>query len=41
MQKIPKQEYTTEFKERAVKHVKEGKSIGFVAKGARTITSSD
>jgi transposase-like protein len=24
MQKIPKQEYTTEFKERAVKHVKEG-----------------
>ena len=25
MEKIPKQEYTTEFKERAVKHVKEGK----------------
>ena len=32
MQKIPKQEYTTEFKERAVKHVKEGKSIGLAAK---------
>jgi hypothetical protein len=30
MQKIPKQEYTTEFKERAVKHVKEGKSIGLL-----------
>ena len=30
--KIPKQEYTTEFKERAVKHVKEGKSIGLAAK---------
>jgi transposase len=29
MQKIPKQEYTTEFKERAVK---EGKSIGLSAK---------
>ena len=24
MQKIPKQEYTIEFKERVVKHVKEG-----------------
>ncbi len=32
MQKIPKQEYTIEFKERAVKHVKEGKSIGLSAK---------
>ena len=32
MEKIPKQEYTTEFKERAVKHVKEGKSIGLLAK---------
>jgi hypothetical protein len=32
MQKIPKQEYTTEFKERVVKHVKEGKSIGLSAK---------
>jgi transposase len=32
MEKIPKQEYTTEFKERAVKHVKEGKSIGLSAK---------
>ena len=32
MQKIPKQEYTTEFKERAVKHVKEGKSISLSAK---------
>jgi transposase len=30
--KIPKQEYTTEFKEQAVKHVKEGKSISAVAK---------
>ena len=32
MQKIPKQEYTTEFKEQAVKHVKVWKSIGLVAK---------
>jgi len=32
MQKIPKQEYTTEFKEQAVKHVKVGKTIGLVAK---------
>ena len=32
MQKIPKQEYTTEFKERAVKHVKEEKLIGLSAK---------
>ena len=32
MQKIPKQEYTTEFKERTIKHVKEGKSIGLSAK---------
>lgn len=32
MKKIPKQEYTTEFKEQAVKHVKSGKSIGAVAK---------
>ncbi len=32
MQKIPKQEYTTEFKERAVKHVKDGKSITLSAK---------
>ena len=32
MEKIPKQEYTTEFKERAVNHVKEGKSIGLSAK---------
>ncbi len=32
LQKIPKQEYTTEFKERAVKHVKEGKSISLAAK---------
>ena len=31
MKKIPKQEYTTEFKERAVKHVKEGKSTGLSA----------
>ena len=31
MQTIPKQEYTTEFKERAVKPVKEGKSIGLSA----------
>ena len=31
MQKISKQEYTTEFKERAVKHVKEGKLIGLAA----------
>ena len=32
MKKIPKQEYTIEFKEQAVKQVKMGKSIGFVAK---------
>ena len=32
MKRIPKKEYTTEFKEQAVKHVKEGKSIGTVAK---------
>ena len=32
MEKIPKQEYTAEFKERVVKHVKEGKSIGPSAK---------
>ena len=32
MQKILKQKYTTEFKERAVKHVKDGKSIGLSAK---------
>ncbi len=30
--KIPKQEYTTEFKEQAVKQVKMGKSIDLVAK---------
>jgi transposase len=32
MKKIPKQEYTAEFKEQSVKHVKAGKSIGAVAK---------
>jgi transposase len=32
MKKIPKQEYTAEFKEQAVKQVKMGKSIGLVAK---------
>ena len=32
MKKIPKQEYTTELKEQAVKQVKMGKSIGLVAK---------
>ena len=32
MQKIPKQEYTIEFKERTVEHVKEGKLIGLSAK---------
>jgi transposase len=30
--KIPKQEYTTEFKELSVKRVKAGQSIGLVAK---------
>jgi transposase len=30
--KIPKQEYTIEFKELSVKHVKDGKSIATVAK---------
>jgi transposase len=32
MKKIPNQEYTTEFKELAVKRVKDGLSIGAVAK---------
>ena len=32
MKKIPKQEYTAEFKEQAVKQVEMGKSIGLVAK---------
>ena len=32
MQKIPKQEYTAEFKEQAVKRVKEGRSVAAVAK---------
>jgi hypothetical protein len=32
MQKIPKREYAIEFKERTVKHVKEGESIGLSAK---------
>ncbi len=32
MKKIPKQEYTIEFKEQAVKQVEMGKSIGLVAK---------
>ena len=32
MQKIPKQEYTVEFKEQAVKRVKDGKTAGAVAK---------
>jgi transposase len=33
MKKIPKQEYTIEFKEQAVKQVKMGKSIGFCSEG--------
>ena len=33
MFEIPKQEYTAEFKELAVKRVKSGQSIGVVAKG--------
>ena len=33
MFKIPRQEYTAEFKELAVKRVKSGQSIGAVAKG--------
>lgn len=32
MQKIPKQEYTVEFKEQAVKRVKDGKTVSAVAK---------
>jgi transposase len=32
MMKIPKQEYTIEFKGQAVKQVEMGKSIGLVAK---------
>ena len=32
MKKIPKQEYTTEFKELAVKRVKDGQTAGAVAK---------
>ena len=30
--KIPKQEYTTEFKELTVKRVKDGQSVGAIAK---------
>ena len=32
MKKIPKQEYTAEFKELAVKRVKAGQTVGVVAK---------
>jgi transposase-like protein len=32
MQNIPKQKYIIEFKERAIKHAKEGKSIGLSVK---------
>jgi transposase len=32
MQRIPKQEYTAEFKEQAVKRVTEGKGVGAVAR---------
>jgi transposase-like protein len=32
MKKIPKREYTVELKEQAVKRVKDGKSVGVVAK---------
>ena len=32
MKKIPKQEYTTEFRELSVKRVKAGQSIGAVAR---------
>ena len=32
IKKIPKQEYTAEFKEQAIKQVEMGKSIGLVAK---------
>ena len=32
MEKIPKQEYMTELKERVVKHVKDGESISLAAK---------
>ena len=32
MQKLPKPEYTTEFKEQAVKRVKDGKLVSVVAK---------
>jgi transposase len=32
MKKIPKQSYTTEFKELAVKRVKDGQAVGAVAK---------
>jgi transposase len=32
MQKIPKQAYTAEFKEQAIKRVKDGKRKGAVAK---------
>jgi len=34
---IPKQEYTAEFKELAVKRVKGGQSVGVVAKDLRLI----
>jgi len=37
MKKIPRQEYTTEFKELAVKRVKDGQTAGAVAKDLRLI----
>jgi hypothetical protein len=40
MQKIPKQEYSTEFKERGVTQVNEGKSIGLSAKECQTQDAS-
>ena len=40
MKKIPKREYTTEFKELAVKRVKDGQSAGAVAKDLGLIEPS-
>ena len=41
MQEIPKQAYTTEFKERAIKHAKEGKSTGHMKEATTILTRAD
>lgn len=41
MQEIPKQTYTTEFKEWTVKHAKEGKSTGHMKEVTTILTRAD